>query len=159
MDRYFSRYSRISTGLVVLVPARGWEATHPILTCASCRRLGLGCGLVFLCRGFGCPASAVISFALVFGSRSVLVLAVPSGGGFVCFEVGSRLALAIFASGVGPSRRVRWFRFSMLLVGVGCYPSPWFWSVTCAVVSYLFFFVRHRVWVDLGQNWGVCAIN
>ena len=47
--------------------------------------LGLGVGLVFFVAfGFVCSAFAAVSFALFAGSRSVSVLAVPRGGGFVC---------------------------------------------------------------------------
>ena len=45
---------------------------------------GVGCGLGFcVAFGFGCSALAVVSFALFAGSRSLLVLLVPPGGGFV----------------------------------------------------------------------------
>ena len=56
------------------------------LSGASCRGLGLGvgCGLVFwVAFGFCCSAFAVVSFAIFAGLRSVLVLVVPRGGGFV----------------------------------------------------------------------------
>ena len=54
-------------------------------------------------------------------------LIVPRDGGFFCLNVGSRLVLVsyfirvlcLFAFGVGPSRRVRWFSFSALLDGCG----------------------------------------
>ena len=66
----------------------------------------LGCGLVFLRRGLGCSAFAVVLPALVVGSRSVLV--VPRG--FVCLSVGSRFVLVlafrvwrVFAFGAGRS--------------------------------------------------------
>ena len=83
---------------------------------------------VRVCGGFFCPcgwvalgvgrsAVAVVSFALLVGARPVLVLVGPRGGGFVCLNVGWRLvSFFSIAFGVGPSRRVRWFRFSALLV-------------------------------------------
>ena len=43
----------------------------------------------------------------------------------------------LFAFGVGPSRRVWWFRFSALLVGCG--PSRWFWSF-CVCGGFVSFF-------------------
>ena len=60
--------------------------------------IGLHCGLVFLCRGFGCSAFAVVSSALVVGSRSVLVLFVPRGGGVVCLNVSARSVLVFWPS-------------------------------------------------------------
>ena len=47
---------------------------------------GVCCGLVFcVAFGSGCSAFVVVSFALFAGARSVLVLLVPRGGGFVLF--------------------------------------------------------------------------
>ena len=70
---------------------------------------GVGCGLAF-CVAFGFGRSAVVSFVLVIGSRAVLVLAVPPGGGFVC-------SCFWFACGVGFGRPAwRWFRLSLFLV-------------------------------------------
>ena len=46
--------------------------------------IGFGVGVVYsVAFGFGCSAFAVVSFALFAGSRSVLVLVAPRGGGFV----------------------------------------------------------------------------
>jgi len=71
----------------------------------------------------------VVSFALVVGSRSALVLVVPCGGGFVClqclFAIGvgfgpSRLVLAFvrpFAFGVGFGRSARALVSSRLFLG------------------------------------------
>ena len=74
----------------------------------------------FLCRLwlFGRSASAVVSFALVFGSRSVLGWVGPRGGGFVGLNVGSRLVLvAVLRIGFGRSANVVVsYRFFLCLV-------------------------------------------
>ena len=44
----------------------------------------VGCGLFFVAFGVSCSAFAVVPFAVFAGSRSVLVLVFPCGGGFVC---------------------------------------------------------------------------
>ena len=103
----------------ILEPAGGGEAPQSILSSASCRGLGfgVGCGLAF-CVAFG--RSAVVSFVLVVGSRSVLVLVlvVPRGGGFVCplllVLVWCWFWSSAFGLGFG---RVRWFRFIFPLFG------------------------------------------
>ena len=83
---------------------------------ASCWGLGhrVGCVLAFcVAFGFGCSAFAVVSFALVFGSRSVLVWFVPCGGGYVCPQ-------CWFAFGVGFGRPAwRWFRLSQCRFALG----------------------------------------
>ena len=129
--------------------------------------LGIGCGVVFLRRGFVRSACAVVSFGLVLGSRSVLVLVGPRGGGFVCLNVGSRLVLFFsFALGVC-------FRSALVRRGVcGGFVSPrcwlgvvprvshWFWSFcACGGFVSFFFFVRCRVLVDQGQNLEICVVN
>ena len=53
----------------------------------------VGSGMVF-CAAFGCSTFAVVLFFLVVGSRLVLVLVVPCGGGFVFVQ-------CWFAFGVG----------------------------------------------------------
>ena len=92
-------------------------------------------------------AFAVVSFGLVFGSRSVLVLVGPRGGGFVCLNVGSRLVLVFF-----PSRFafvcVRRRSFALVLVVLRL---RWF--------RMFFSFVRCRVLVHPGQNWEICVVN
>ena len=61
---------------------------------------------------------------------------------YVCLNIAPRLALVflrvwcLFAFGVGPSRRVRWFRFSALLVG----------RSARVVVSYRFFLFGNACW-------------
>ena len=92
-------------------------------------------------------AFPAVSYALVVGSRSVLVLVGPRGG-FVCLNVGSRLVLVFF-----PSRLVlvcvrRWSVAACAAVSFLCVVG-WLWSVALrigfgrsarAVVSYRFFF-------------------
>ena len=80
-----------------------------------------------LLRGFARSVIAALSSGRVVGSRSVLVLVGPRVGGFGFLKVGSCFVLVIPSRLVfvcvrlGPSRRVQWFRFSPLLVGV------WWW--------------------------------
>ena len=118
-------------------------ALQSILTSASCAGLGNCCCLVFLRRGFGRSAFAVVSYAFVVGSRQMLVLAGPRSrwcrlplwsGRVRCWFWSARVAAVSFVSmmvdvwcfsycssafGAGPSRRVRRFRFSALLVVCG----------------------------------------
>ena len=105
---------------------------HSIMASAASWGLGVGCGSVFLRRGFGFSAFAVVSFALGAGSRPVLVLVAPREGGFVCLNVGSRFVLVfvlrvwcLFAFGVGRSARMRGFVSlrSWLAFDVGDGPS------------------------------------
>ena len=78
------------------------EGARSILPSASCRVLGNGVGCRWVLRvafGFGCSAFAVVSISLFAGSRSVLLLVAPCGGGFVC-----PLCWFAFGVGSGPSR-------------------------------------------------------
>ena len=87
-------------GLVVV-----WPFASP-LALAVPRWFRLSMLLVRVRCWFWPSRLAVVSFVIVFGSHAVLVLVVPSGGGFVCLCFWFRSVAFGFCLG-----RVRWFRF------------------------------------------------
>ena len=120
------------------------------------------CGWVALGVGFRRSAFAVVSCDLVVGRvrrwfRSARVAVVSFVSMFL--RVWCWFGLRVWCLfGVGPSRCVRWFRFSALLC--------WLWSfalVFCrsvrAVVSYRFPFVQFRMLLGQGRNWKICVVN
>ena len=66
-----------------------WSFTSRLWSVRVCGGFVRPCCLVALGAGFGRPAFAAVSFVLVDGARSALVLVGPRGGGFVCLDVGS----------------------------------------------------------------------
>ena len=94
--RAHTRYPVLACQKRSFLPVGGGFLRQSILSSASCRGVGLGVGCgwaICVAFGFGCPAFAVVSFAIV---------------------VGSRLALVFRALG-------RWFRLSITLVRVWCW--------------------------------------
>ena len=83
--------------------------------CLQWRMGGVGCGLVFcVAFRFGGAALAVVSYALVVGARSVLV--VPSGGVFACPNFCSCLVWVVL--------RIWWLRLPASLVRDCCRMWP-----------------------------------